>query len=37
MSLFERGQWPLALANVFGSNLLCLSAALEGMALARVL
>ncbi len=30
MSLFERGQWPLALANVSGSNLLCLSAALGG-------
>jgi CrcB protein len=37
MSLFERGQWPLALANVLGSNLLCLSAALGGMVLARVL
>jgi CrcB protein len=37
MSLFERGQWGPALANVFGSNLLCLSAALGGMALARVL
>jgi PII-like signaling protein len=28
MSLFERGQWPLALANAFSSKLFCLSAAL---------
>jgi PII-like signaling protein len=27
MSLSERGPWPLALANVFGSKLFCLSAA----------
>ena len=37
MSLFERGQLALAFANAFGSNLLCLAAALGGMALARVL
>ena len=37
MSLFERGQSFLALANVLASNLLCLAAALAGMALARVL
>lgn len=37
MSLFERGQWQLTLANVVGSNLLCLAAAVGGMALARVL
>ena len=37
MSLFDRGQSFLALANVIGSNLLCLAAALGGMALARVL
>jgi fluoride exporter len=30
MSLFERGRWGLALADVFGSNLLCLSAAFGG-------
>ncbi len=35
MSLFERGQGLLGLANVIGSNLLCLAAALGGMALAR--
>jgi CrcB protein len=37
MSLFERGQWCLMFANVVGSNLLCLTAAIGGMALARVL
>jgi CrcB protein len=37
MSLFERGQWLLMLTNIFGNNLLCLAAALGGMALARVL
>ena len=37
MSLFERGQWFLMFANVIGSNLLCLTAAIGGMALARVL
>ena len=37
MSLFERGQWFLMFANVVGSNLLCLTAAIGGMALARVL
>jgi CrcB protein len=37
MSLFERGQSFLMIANVLGSNLLCLGAALGGMALARVL
>jgi CrcB protein len=35
MSLFERGQWTLALGNVLGNNLLCLAGALAGMALAR--
>jgi fluoride exporter len=35
MSLFEKGQWGLMLANIFGSNLLCLAGALAGMALAR--
>ena len=37
MSYFEQGQWLLLLINVFGNNLLCLAAALAGMALARVL
>jgi CrcB protein len=37
MSLFEHAQWGLMLVNVVGSNLLCLGAALAGMALARVL
>ena len=35
MKLFEQGQWRLMLANVLGSNLLCLGGALVGMALAR--
>jgi len=37
MSFFEQGQWGLMLANVLGNNLLCLGAALAGMAVARVL
>jgi CrcB protein len=37
MAYFEQGQWGLMLANVLGNNLLCLAAALGGMALARVL
>jgi CrcB protein len=37
MSFFERGQWLLMLANIFGNNLLCLAGALAGMGLARVL
>ena len=37
MSLFERGQWGLMLANVFANNLLCLGGALAGMAVARAL
>jgi len=37
MSLFERGQWGLMLANVFSNNLLCLGGALAGMAVARAL
>lgn len=35
MAYFEHGQWGLMLANVFSNNLLCLGAALAGMALAR--
>ena len=37
MSYFEHSQWSLMLANVVANNLLCLGAALGGMALARVL
>jgi fluoride exporter len=37
MAYFEQGQWTLMLANIFSNNLLCLGAALAGMALARVL
>ena len=37
MSFFDRGQWLLATANILSNNLLCLGAALAGMALARAL
>jgi CrcB protein len=37
MSYFEQGHWGLMLANMLSNNLLCLGAALAGMALARVL
>ncbi len=37
MAFFEQGQWGLMLANVFGNNLLCLGAALAGMAVARAI
>lgn len=37
ISYFEQGQWALMLANVLGNNLLCLGAALAGIALARAL
>jgi len=37
MSFFERGQWGLMLANIFSNNLLCLAAALAGMAVARAI
>lgn len=36
MAYFEQGQWSLMLTNILGNNLLCLAAALAGMALARV-
>lgn len=36
MAYFEQGQWLLLLANFLSNNLLCLGAALAGMALARV-
>ena len=37
MAYFDQGQWGLMLANIFSNNLLCLGAALAGMALARAL
>ena len=37
MAFFEQGQWLLMATNFFANNLLCLGAALAGMALARVL
>jgi CrcB protein len=37
MAFFEQGHWGLMLANIFSNNLLCLGAALAGMAVARAL
>jgi CrcB protein len=37
MALFEQGQWGLMATNFVSNNLLCLLAALGGMALARAL
>ncbi len=37
MSYFEQGQWALMVANFASNNLLCLGAAIGGMALARAL
>ncbi len=37
MAYFEQGQWGLLAINFISNNLLCLVAALAGMALARVL
>jgi CrcB protein len=37
MAFFEQGQWMLLLVNFVSNNLLCLTAALAGMAVARVL
>ena len=37
ISLFEQGQWLLMGMNFFTNNLLCLGAALAGIALARAL
>lgn len=37
IAYFEQGQWGLMVTNVLGNNLLCLGAALAGMALARAL
>jgi len=35
MAYFEQGQWVMMLANFISNNLLCLGAALAGMAVAR--
>ena len=35
MAYFEQGQWLMMLANFISNNLLCLGAALAGMAVAR--
>ncbi len=37
MAFFEQGQWLLMLTNFLSNNVLCLGAAVAGMALARVL
>jgi len=37
MAYFEQGQWLLMFTNFVSNNLLCLGAALAGMALARAL
>jgi fluoride ion exporter CrcB/FEX len=34
---FEQGQWGLMLVNILTNNILCLGAALAGIAVARVL
>jgi len=36
MAYFEQGQWGLMAVNILSNNLLCLGAALAGMALARI-
>lgn len=37
MAYYEQGRWGLMLINIFSNNLLCLGAALGGMALARAI
>ena len=37
MAYFEQGQWGLMLANILTNNVLCLGAALAGIAVARLL
>jgi fluoride exporter len=37
MAYFEQGQWFLMTTNILANNVLCLLAAVAGMALARVL
>ena len=36
MAYFEQGQWVLMAINILSNNLLCLAAALVGMALGRI-
>jgi fluoride exporter len=36
MSYFEQGQWGLMFVNILSNNILCLGAALAGMALGRI-
>ncbi len=36
MAYFEQGHWGLLFANILSNNLLCLGAALAGMAVARI-
>jgi fluoride exporter len=36
MAYFEQGQWGLLAVNILSNNLLCLGAALAGMALGRI-
>lgn len=36
MAYFEQGQWGLMAVNIISNNLLCLGAALAGMALGRI-
>ena len=36
MAYFEQGQWGLMAVNILSNNILCLAAALAGMALGRV-
>ena len=36
MAYFEQGQWGLMTVNILSNNLLCLGAALAGMALGRI-
>ena len=37
MAFFEHGQWGLMVINILSNNLLCLGAAMAGMALARAI
>jgi CrcB protein len=37
MAYFEHGQWALMLTNFFSNNVLCLAAAIGGIAVARAL
>jgi len=37
IAYFEQGQWGLMVANIFSNNILCLGAALGGIAVARAL